>query len=141
MTSTVTNYSNLIDTTYPIAGIDNDTQGFRTNFAAIKNAFTATANEISDLQLTVSNSITTSTAFATAIATTVTNAVTATIYSYVNGIISTSTAYASVAPINATGDSSHRKGMIYATSTTMYICYKDYDGSSSIWAKVNTTAW
>jgi hypothetical protein len=39
-----------IDVTYPIAGQDNDTQGFRDNFTNIKNNFTVTRNEISDLQ-------------------------------------------------------------------------------------------
>lgn len=39
-----------IDGTYPIAGQDNSTQGFRTNFTNIKNNFTYAAAEISDLQ-------------------------------------------------------------------------------------------
>ena len=55
MTSTVTQYSSLIDETFPVAGQTNDTQGFRDNFAAIKNAFTATSNEINNLQINVSS--------------------------------------------------------------------------------------
>ena len=39
-----------IDITYPIAGQDNDTQGFRTNFTNIRNNFTQAAKEITDLQ-------------------------------------------------------------------------------------------
>jgi hypothetical protein len=39
-----------IDTTYPIAGQDNDTQGFRTNFTNIKNNFVTAAGEITQLQ-------------------------------------------------------------------------------------------
>jgi hypothetical protein len=39
-----------IDTTYPIAGQDNDTQGFRDNFSYIKNNFVVAASEISALQ-------------------------------------------------------------------------------------------
>lgn len=50
MTSTVTNYSNNINAAYPIAGIDNDTQGFRENFTNIKNSLGIAATEISDLQ-------------------------------------------------------------------------------------------
>jgi hypothetical protein len=39
-----------IDSTYPIAGKDNDSQGFRDNFSAIKTNFTYTKSEIEDLQ-------------------------------------------------------------------------------------------
>jgi len=41
---------NNIDGTYPIAGQDNDSQGFRDNFTNIKNNFTFASTEISDLQ-------------------------------------------------------------------------------------------
>lgn len=50
MTSTVTNYTKTFDETYPKAGADNNSQQFRDNFAAIKVAFTATSNELTDLQ-------------------------------------------------------------------------------------------
>jgi len=39
-----------IDETYPIAGQDNDTQGFRDNFNYIKTAITTTGTEITALQ-------------------------------------------------------------------------------------------
>jgi hypothetical protein len=39
-----------IDTTFPIAGQDNDTQGFRTNYINIKNNFVTAATEITGLQ-------------------------------------------------------------------------------------------
>ena len=39
-----------IDSNYPIAGQDNDSQGFRTNFTVIKNNLTSAASEITDLQ-------------------------------------------------------------------------------------------
>jgi hypothetical protein len=42
---------NNIDTTYPVAGQDNNTQGFRDNFTFIKNNFTAAASEITALQV------------------------------------------------------------------------------------------
>lgn len=46
--------SNIITTTldenYPIAGRDNDTQGFRDNFSVIKANFNFTKSEIEDLQ-------------------------------------------------------------------------------------------
>lgn len=41
---------NNIDGTYPIAGQDNDSQGFRDNFTNIKNNFTFASTEITDLQ-------------------------------------------------------------------------------------------
>lgn len=42
--------ANNIDGTYPIAGVDNDSQGFRTNFTNIKNNLAYTKTEIEDLQ-------------------------------------------------------------------------------------------
>jgi len=48
MASNIT--SETIDATYPVAGIDNDTQGFRDNFQIIKDNFSAAKNEIEDLQ-------------------------------------------------------------------------------------------
>ena len=39
-----------IDGTFPIAGQDNSSQGFRDNFTAIKNNFTTANTEITDLQ-------------------------------------------------------------------------------------------
>ena len=41
---------NIIDGTYPIAGQDNDSQGFRDNFTNTKNNFQAVYDEITDLQ-------------------------------------------------------------------------------------------
>lgn len=48
MTSAI-NYTN-IDETYPIAGKDNNSQGFRDNFSYIKLGLTTAASEITDLQ-------------------------------------------------------------------------------------------
>lgn len=48
MTSQI-NYSS-IDASYPIAGQDNNSQGFRDNFSYIKNGLSTAANEISSLQ-------------------------------------------------------------------------------------------
>lgn len=45
---------NNVNTAYPVAGQDNSTQGFRDNFTNIKLNFTYAANEISALQLIVS---------------------------------------------------------------------------------------
>jgi hypothetical protein len=42
--------SSTIDAAYPVAGVDNDTQGFRDNFSIIKQNFTYAATEITDLQ-------------------------------------------------------------------------------------------
>lgn len=39
-----------IDETYPVAGIDNNSQGFRDNFSYIKDALAVAADEITDLQ-------------------------------------------------------------------------------------------
>ena len=50
-----------IDVTYPIAGQDNDTQGFRDNFSSIKNNFTVTKSEISAIQSVLDGTATLST--------------------------------------------------------------------------------
>ena len=42
--------STTIDATFPVAGVDNDTQGFRDNFSIIKDNFAAAKAEISSLQ-------------------------------------------------------------------------------------------
>jgi hypothetical protein len=42
--------STTIDANYPVAGIDNDTQGFRDNFQIIKDGLTTAASEITTLQ-------------------------------------------------------------------------------------------
>jgi hypothetical protein len=48
MTSSIN--PNQIDGTYPIAGQDNNSQGFRDNFTSTKQNFTFAANEITELQ-------------------------------------------------------------------------------------------
>ena len=50
MTSTVTNYSKLIDPTYPVSGADNDIRGFSDNFLKIKSALETASQEITDIQ-------------------------------------------------------------------------------------------
>ena len=48
MSSNINPYN--IDGTYPVAGQDNDSQGFRDNFTNIRNNFSYSASEITDLQ-------------------------------------------------------------------------------------------
>ena len=48
MASTI--ISGTIDGTYPVAGVDNDTQGFRDNFTIIKTGLATAASEITSLQ-------------------------------------------------------------------------------------------
>jgi hypothetical protein len=50
VSSTVTNFSNQINVNFPVAGEDNDSQGFRSNFSRIQNAFTSAAKELTELQ-------------------------------------------------------------------------------------------
>ena len=42
--------SGTIDGAYPVAGVDNDTQGFRDNFTIIKDGLAVAASEITSLQ-------------------------------------------------------------------------------------------
>lgn len=55
MASTITNYSSAINVQFPIAGEDNDSQGFRTNFSQIQSALAVASTEISNLQLNISS--------------------------------------------------------------------------------------
>ena len=55
MSSTITQYSNQININFPVPGEDNDSQGFRTNFARIQSALQVAGQEISDIQLNAVN--------------------------------------------------------------------------------------
>jgi hypothetical protein len=50
MTSLVTNYSANIDPTFPVAGQDNNSQGFRDNFGNIQSGLNIAATELTQLQ-------------------------------------------------------------------------------------------
>jgi hypothetical protein len=50
MTSQITTYSGNINASFPVAGQDNDSQGFRDNFSSIQAAFTEASAEITALQ-------------------------------------------------------------------------------------------
>ena len=50
MTSNVTNYSQNIDTNFPVTGRDNPSQGFRDNFSQIRLALDTAATEITAVQ-------------------------------------------------------------------------------------------
>jgi len=51
VSSTVTNFSNQINVNFPVAGEDNDSQGFRSNFSRIQNAFLSASKELTELQI------------------------------------------------------------------------------------------
>lgn len=51
MTSAINTFSNRINTNFPEAGKNNDSQEFRNNFTAIQNALVTAANEINELQV------------------------------------------------------------------------------------------
>jgi hypothetical protein len=50
MASNISQYSLNIDEAFPVAGVDNESQGFRDNFDLIKTALTVANTEITDLQ-------------------------------------------------------------------------------------------
>lgn len=107
MASTLTNYSTNIDTTFPVPGQDNDTQGFRDNFIAIKNSLETAAAEISDVQIIQTSLVT----------------------------------HALAEPTSSVGKPGDVNGQIYATSSTVYVCYADYvSTTTNIWAKVATVS-
>jgi hypothetical protein len=55
--SQITNYSNNIDTTFPVQGKDNPSAGFRDNFTAIKLALNNASSEITALQTSPNQSL------------------------------------------------------------------------------------
>lgn len=50
MASTITQYSDLINISFPVPGVDNDSQGFRDNFSNIRSALTRADQELTELQ-------------------------------------------------------------------------------------------
>ena len=54
MANTVTDLINTIDITFPVAGQDNDSQGFRNNFNIIRSSLLATEGQINDIENTIS---------------------------------------------------------------------------------------
>ena len=54
MASTITNLINTIDTGFPVAGQDNDSQGFRNNFSIIQQSLLATQGEIDGINNVIS---------------------------------------------------------------------------------------
>ena len=55
VSSTITNYSGLININFPVSGANNDSQGFRTNFSKIQSALSVASDEITTLQLKTTN--------------------------------------------------------------------------------------
>jgi hypothetical protein len=191
MASTITEITSLIDTTFPVPGQDNDTQGFRNNFANIKIGLDRAAEEISDLdiiQIGIANQLsnfTNPTTFRGTLVTatvitsetinnsgditvtgtgrfigdgsllsnlnvenvrsigSLTNLTTQNLtVGLVNGF--TATVYIPTAPTSSVGTSTHKQGMIHANSTTVFICYRDYVGTTTnIWARITglTGSW
>jgi hypothetical protein len=162
MTSTVTDYSSLIDTTFPIPGADNDTQGFRNNFGNIKIALDSAAAEINDLQV-IQSSLVALTSDAPSDVYGVSGNLRGQIYAddstvaiAYDNYTSTSTAiwniidtvraskalqWRSSAPATSTGTNGDVQGMVYASTNTLYICFQDHDSSTTtnIWSKVAMT--
>lgn len=56
MASTITNLINTINVAFPVAGQDNDSEGFRTNFNIIHQSLLATEGEIENLQSALGSS-------------------------------------------------------------------------------------
>jgi len=54
MASTITNLINTIDVNFPVAGQDNDSQGFRNNFSIIQQSLLAQEGEIEQINNTIS---------------------------------------------------------------------------------------
>ena len=51
MSNTVTNFSNQINVNFPVAGEDNDSQGFRSNFSRIQNSLISAGQQLDSLQI------------------------------------------------------------------------------------------
>jgi len=118
-----------IDTTYPVAGQDNDSQGFRDNFTNIKDNFTEAETEIEDLQSKVllKSALTGATLDNDMAGTSITDV------KLITPKIETRTIASS---IGSTGDVT---GDVAVDSTSIYYCTADYDGTTNIWVKQDWT--
>lgn len=114
-----------IDTAYPVAGQDNDSQGFRDNFTNINDNFTEAKSEIEDLQnkVLLKSALTGSS---------LDNDMAGEIITNLELTTPRITARTIASSIGATGDV---EGMFAMDSTSIYFCTADYDGSSNIWVK------
>jgi len=107
VTTTASNYYNNIDVTFPVAGQDNSSQGFRDNF---NNTVLALADVDTRLVAVETNSV--------------------------NNLYFTVTA-----PSSSKGSSGDVAGMVYASSSSVYICYSNYtDGITDIWTQITTVS-
>jgi len=123
-----------IDTAYPVAGQDNDSQGFRDNFTNINDNFTEAKTEIEDLQSKVllKSALTGSS---------LDNDMDGEVISNLELTLPKITARTIASSVGATGD---KEGMIAMDSSSVYFCTADYDGSTNIWVKqdwTDTGAW
>jgi len=51
VSNTVTNFSNQINVNFPVAGEDNDSQGFRSNFSRIQNSLISAGQQLDSLKI------------------------------------------------------------------------------------------
>ena len=118
-----------IDTAYPVAGQDNDSQGFRDNFTNINDNFTEAKSEIEDLQnkVLLKSALTGSSLDNDMAGETITNLELTT---------PRITARTIASSVGATGDV---EGMIAMDSTSVFFCTADYDGVTNIWVKQDWT--
>ena len=114
-----------IDTAYPVAGQDNDSQGFRDNFTNINNNFTEAKSEIEDLQnkVLLKSALTGESLDNDMAGASITDV------KLITPKIQTRTIASS---IGATGDVT---GDVAVDSTSIYYCTADYDGATDIWVK------
>jgi len=118
-----------IDTAYPVAGQDNDSQGFRDNFTNINDNFTEAKSEIEDLQ----NKVLLKEALTGA---SLDNDMDGAVISNVKLTSPRITARTVPSSVGETGDVA---GMIAIDSTSIYYCTASYDGSTDIWVKQDWT--
>jgi hypothetical protein len=108
MASNISNYASMIDTVYPVTGQDNDTQGFRDNFIAIKNALGSVGDAITVIQ------------------------------DYQDARLGKYPLYGLSEPATSVGAEGDAKGTVFATTTSMFICFGDYvNTTTDIWCRIN----
>lgn len=156
----------LIDAGFPNPRIDNDSQGFRTNFNSIKANLNTAKDEISLLQTTVEplpatvaslasdvlalQNITTGTVSTSAfneLQSTVTNHTSqlATISPVVSSHstqlagLTQPVVYVTTPPLSPLGATGDKKGMVHFATSATYFCAADFNGISNIWTKVNVS--
>lgn len=139
MTSSITQFSSLIDVTFPIPGADNDTQGFRNNYIQIVQSLNTAASEITNLQIQQS-ALVTMVNNSTVIGTNYLASLLSTVTTMVSNSLTNVVVYTTSTPVSSEGQLGDVPGILAADANYIYVSYGYYSTGTDIWSRIATTA-